>query len=235
MKISSRLCGLTLLAALAGLNGCASTQPKLTLDQVLSQYTQVANLNNELKEAREKGSQFLAPEGYAAAQQSLESAMNAAYNNKSTAANEKAAEGLAVVKKMKADTASSRQILKEVLVVRERAMTAGVGNVHSEKLAELDEDLKKTASLVEDGDLEKAKQRRPELLKGYIQLELATLKQGTAEQARSAIANAIYQDAEKYAPKTIAQAEEKLAIAESILDIDRTQTDKADVEASKAK
>ena len=97
-----------------------------------------------------------------------------------------------------------------------------------DKLAELDKDLKKTSALVEEGKIEKAKQRRPKLLEGYTQLELTALKQGTAEMAKSAIASAKQQGAEKYAPKTLAQAEEKMALAVSILDADRTQTDKAE-------
>jgi outer membrane protein OmpA-like peptidoglycan-associated protein len=95
--------------------------------------------------------------------------------------------------------------------------------------------LKKTSALIEKGNLEKAKQRRPELLQGYTQLELAALKQGTAELAKSAIASAKKQGAEKYAPKTLAQSEEKMALAVSILDADRTQTEKAEVQAKNAK
>jgi outer membrane protein OmpA-like peptidoglycan-associated protein len=61
------------------------------------------------------------------------------------------------------------------------------------------------------------------------------LKQGTADKAKSAIASAKQQGAEKYAPKTIAQAEEEMALAVTILDADRTQTAKADAQANKAK
>ena len=58
---------------------------------------------------------------------------------------------------------------------------------------------------------------------------------GTTEQAKSAIANAKNHDAKKYAPKTLAQAEEELALAVSILEADRTQTDKANAQADNAK
>ncbi len=235
MKITRGLFGLSLIAALITTGGCASSQPKLTQEQVLDQYPQVASLDSEVKNAREKGSKYLAPESFTTALKSLESAMNAAHNNKKDAAVEAAAEGLQVIGKMKKDTISSRQLLSEVLSTRERAMKAGVATLQSEKLAELDKDLKKTSALIEEGNIEKAKQRRPQLVEGYAQLELTSLKQGTADLAKSAIASAKQQGAEKYAPKTIAQAEEEMALAVTILDADRTQTDKADAQANKAK
>ena len=234
MKITTGLYVLGLVTALTGMGGCASSQPKLTLEQVLDQYPQVSSLDTEIQNATAKGSSYLAPESFETAFNSLEDAMNAAHNNKAEEANEAAAKGLDVVAKMKSDTSSSRQILSEVLQARERAMAAGVSTLQGEKLADLDKDLKKTSALIEDGKIEKAKQRRPELLEGYTQLELTALKQSTADKAKSAIANAKQQGAEKYAPKTLAQAEEEMALAVSILDADRTQTAKADTQAKNA-
>lgn len=235
MKIKRGLIGLSLVAALIALGGCASSQPKLTQEEVMSQYPQVASLNTEVKDAQAKGSEYLAPESYDTARKSLESAMNAAHNNKKDGASEAAAKGLKVIDKMKKDTASSKQLLSEVLQVRKRAMAAGVATLQAEKLAEMDKKLKKTSALIEEGNIEKAKQRRPELLEGYTQLELTALKQGTAEHAKSAIANAKKQGAEKYAPKTLARAEEEMTLAVTILDADRTKTEEADAQANKAK
>ena len=235
MKIIRGLFGLSLVAALIAMGGCASSQPKLTQEQVLDQYPQVASLSSEVKNAKAKGSEFLAPESYATALKSLESAMDAAYNNKKDAASKAATKGLKVIDKMKKDTDNSRQLLSEVLSARERAMKVGAATLQSEKLAKIDKDLKETSTLIEEGDIEKAKQRRPKLLEGYTQLELTALKQGTADKAKSAIASAKKQGAEKYAPKTIARAEEEMALAVTILDADRTQTAKADVQANKAK
>ncbi len=235
MKITKGLFGLSLIVALIAGGGCASSQQKLTLDEVIDKYPEVASLDSAVKNSKEKGADLLAPEGYAKALDSWKSAMNAAHNNKADAANKSANEGLKVIDKLDRDTESSKQLLSEVMSTRERAVAAGIANLQSEKLEELDDDLKKTAALIEEGNIEKAKQRRPKLIEGYAQLELTALKQSTADQAKSAIASAKQQGAEKYAPKTIALAEEKMAIAVSILDADRTQTDKADVQAKKAK
>ncbi len=235
MRIKRGLYGLGLISVLLVMVGCASSQPKLTQEQILDQYPQVSNLSSEVKNAKAKGSELLAPESYATSYQLLTDAMNAAHNNNKVQANMAATEGLKLVEKMKKDTSNSRNILSEVLNARERAMKAGVDSLQSEKLAELDTDLKKTSTLIEDGNFEKAKQRRPKLLEGYARLELVALKQGTADKAKLAIASAKQNGAEKYAPKTIAQAQEEMALAVTILDADRTQTAKADVQANKAK
>ncbi len=235
MKITTGSFCLSLIVAFVVLGGCASSQPKLTQEQVLSEYPEISSLVTEVKNAKAKGSEYLAPESYSTATNALESATNAAYNNKSDKAKKAAAEGTKVLDKMKRDTSSSRQLLTEVLQARERAMAAGAKSLQGEKLAKLDKDLKKAATLVEEGDIEKAKQQRPKLLEGYTKLELTALKQGTADMAKSAIASAKEQGAEKYAPKTLAQAEEEMALAKSILDADRTQTEKADIQAKKAK
>jgi len=235
MKIITGTFGLSLVVAVIAMGGCASSQPKLTQEQILDQYPMVENLDSAVRNARSKGAELLAPQSYNMTLDALESAMTAAHNNKIDTANMEASEGLRIINKVNSDTESNRKILSEVLSARERAIDAGVVSLQAEKLAELDEDLKATATLVEDGNIEKAKQRRPKLIKGYAQLELTTLKQGTADQAKSAIANAKKQGAKKYAPKTLARAEEEMALAVSILDADRSQTDKADAQANKAK
>lgn len=234
MKAIKSLYGLGIVAALLVLNSCASSQPKLTLEQVLSEYPQVASLDSAVKNSKANGAELLAPEGYAKAFDSWESAMNAAYNNKSDAAKQAAAEGLKGIDKLDRDTATSKQLLDDVLNSRERAVSAGASSLQGEKLKKLDADLKKTATLIEDGKIEKAKQRRPDLVEGYRQLELEALKQGAADIAKAAIASAKQQGAAKYAPKTLAQAEEEMALAVSILDADRTQTEKAEEQARKA-
>ena len=234
MKITTGLYGLSLALALAIMGGCAS-QPKLTQDQIMSQYPQVASLDAALKSARTKGSEILAPESYASANKSLKAALESAENNNDKAAEKEATEGLKIVKKLDRDTEASREILAEVMVARDRAYAAGVATLQKEKIGELDSNLKKTATMVEDGKVEKAKQTRPELIAAYQQLELASLKQGTVNLAKSAISNAKAQDADKYAPITLARAEEQMKLATTILDADRSQTEKAEIHAKKAK
>lgn len=222
------------LAIVVAMGGCAS-QPKLTDEQILGQFQKVSSLDSALQKARSNGAELLAPESYASASNSLKQAMTDARSNRGKAAESTATEGLQTIEKLNRDTESSRQILAEVLEVRDRAYAAGAKTLQGDKIAALDEDLKKTAVLVEKGNTEQAKQRRPKLVAGYAELELSALKQGTADLAKAAITDSKQQGAEKHAPKTLVQAEEEMALAVSILDADRTQIDKANLHAKKAK
>ena len=235
MKITKSMVRLTLLAAIIILAGCATSQPKLTLEQVLEQYPQVLELDSALKNSKSNGAALFAPESYNRVSDSLKSAMDTAYNNKHDEANKAAADGLKSIDKLDNDTQKSSQILSEVVDARQRAISAGVITLQVDKLTDMDEKLKEASALIEDDKIEDAKQLRPELIEGYTQLELATLKLGTAELAKSAIADAKKHEAKKYAPKTLAEAEEKLALAVTILESDRTQTDKANAQAKNAK
>ncbi len=235
MKITKIMFRLKLLAVVIVLGGCASSQPKLTQEQILDQYPKVAELNSAVKNSKSKGAELFAPESYITAKDSLEAAMNAAHNNKQEKANEEAAEGLAVIDKLNRDTQESQHILNEVQEARERAISAGVITLQVDKLTRMDKKLKQASTLIEEGKIEDAKRLRPKLIDGYKQLELATLKMGTAELARSAIADAKKNGAKDYAPKTFAEAEEKLVLATTILESDRTQTDKANAQAENAK
>lgn len=234
MKITNGLFGLSLVLAATVISGCAS-QPKLTQEQIKSQYPQVSRLDAEIQQARSKKAELLAPETYARASSALDTALDAAESGDGADANAAANKGLRVVNKLNRDTERSGRVLNEVLHARDRAYAAGAETVDKDSIIALDGDLKRTATLVEEGKVERAKQRRPKLIADYARLELAALKQGTAKLAKTAIANAKKQGAGKYAPKTIARAEEEMKLAVAVLDADRTQTDKADKHAKRAR
>ncbi len=234
MKITAGLFCVSLVVGAAAISGCA-TQPRLTHHQAVSQYQQVGLLEAGLQQAKDDGAEILAPQGYIRANLSLKKAMAAALGDRGVVANTEAAEGLKTLETLNRDVQTSRDVLGEVLQARDRAYAADAKTMQGDKVSALDEDLKKTAALVEKGDLEKAKQLRPKLIADYSQLELIALKQGTVDKAKTAIVNAKKQGAEKYAPKTILQAEEEIALTVSILNADRTQTERADQHAGKAK
>jgi len=228
------LLGASLLIGSSIIIGCSS-QPKLTQEAVFNQYTQVAKLKTELDKSRENGAELLAPESHKEVSTALQHAIASAERNETKAANTAASTGLKNITVLNRHTESSQKILSEVLHARKQAIAAGVLTLQSKKLADLDADLKATGAMVENGKIEKAKQRRPDLIKGYTQLELEVLKQGKTKLAKAAIENARQNDAEKYAPKTFSRAEEQLTLAMKILDADRTQISKADIHAKDAK
>jgi OOP family OmpA-OmpF porin len=222
-----------LLFAVA-VHGCA-TGPKLTQEQVLERYDQIARLDESLRDAAAQGVDDLAPDGFRAAQAQRDKALSEAAAGRTDAANEAAAEGLKTLSRANEQADVSRDLLREVLVARDKAREAGAGSIFPERSADLDEEFRKVANLVERNRLEDAKERRPRLIASYEQLELAALKEGTVEAAQAALEAARQKDADKYAPKTFKLAEEEMELALSVLEADRTKTEKANAHAKRAK
>lgn len=216
------------------LAGCA-TGPSLTQEQILGEYEAIAKLDKGLKDAAAQGVDNLAPEGYRAAKQKLEEAVAEARADRSGTANSAANGGLQTLAKANENAALSRELLREVLEARDRAYHAGCASVFPDSTDDLDTDLRKVASLVERGRQEDAKQRRQRLIAGYEQLELAALQEGTVEAAQAAIDDAKKKGADDIAPKTFKLAEEEMKLARSVLEADRSRTDKADAHAIRAK
>jgi outer membrane protein OmpA-like peptidoglycan-associated protein len=214
--------------------GCA-TGPKLTQDDIFAQYPQIAALDKGLKDAAAQDVKNLAPGGYSAAQTQLTNAVSEAGAGRSGTANSAAASGLKLIATANRNAGVSRDVLRDVLDARDRAYEAGAATVFPDSTADLDTDLRKLTSLIERGRLEDAKERRQRLYAGYEQLELAALQEGTVQAAQAAIATAKSNDAQKYAPKTFALAEEEMKLAQSVLAADRTKTDKANAHATRAK
>jgi len=232
MRMRRHVCFVLFLAVT--LAGCA-TGPTLTQDQILGQYEQIAKLDKGLQDAAAKGVDNLAPDGYRAAQAQFEDAIGEATADRAGTANSAASKGLQALAKANEHADLSRDLLREVLEARDKAYQAGAASIFPERTAELDEELRKVASLVERARLEDAKERRQRLIAGYEKLELAALQEGTVEAAQAAVAEAKKNNAAKFAPKTFKLAEEEMRLALSVLEADRTKTDKANAHAKRAK
>lgn len=230
--VGRRFCFQLFYAAM--LAACA-TGPTLTHEQILAQYEQIAKLDKGLKDAAAQDVDSLAPEGYRAAQAQLDDAIAEARADRPATANAAAAEGLENLATANRQAEVSRDLLREVIEARDKALQAGASTIFPERSADLDEEFRKVATLVEQNRLEDAKQRRTRLIAGYESLELDALKEGTVEAAQAALADARKKDAPKYAPKTFKLAEDEMGLAESVLEADRTRTDKANAHAKRAK
>jgi outer membrane protein OmpA-like peptidoglycan-associated protein len=218
----------------AVLAGCA-TGPKLSQEQILAQNEQIAKLDKGLKDAAAQGVDNLAPDGYRSARAQLDKALAEAGADRPDTANSAATQGLQSLATANQNAEVSRDVLREVIEARSKALQAGATSIFPERAADLDEEFRKVANLVERERIVDAKDRRPRLIAGYEQLELAALKEGTVEAAQSAIADAKNKGAAKHAPKTFQLAEDEMKLAESVLEADRTKTDKANAHAKRAK
>jgi outer membrane protein OmpA-like peptidoglycan-associated protein len=207
---------------------------RLSIDELRAQYPELAQLEQRLDEAKSKGKDLLAPESYQTALDAYISGFAAAQENQRDIALQQARQGMAALDIALQTAQTSEKILSEVLAARSRARKAGAESFYAEQMQELDKELTKIGHLIDNNQIEKAKERRPALQKAYLDLELQALKQSTIESAQKAIANAIANDALKLSPQTIANAQEELTLAQSVLEVDRTNRDKANAHANRA-
>jgi hypothetical protein len=219
MKTINKLVAITVLGL--GLYGCAST-PNLSQEQIQQQYQSIAQLEQAVLTTQRNNVHLLAPQSYSTADQRLSDAYFSAKK------------GLDAIEQARRDAAKSANILSDVMDARAKTLKAGAQELYPKDLGARDKDLTKTAALVEIGAVEDAKQERPELLKSNSNLELKSVKEGTVQRAKAAIARARNDDANKLAPKTFKSAEESLGAAIAILDADRTARDRAEAAAQEA-
>lgn len=222
----------TLLLSLL-IAGC-TTPPTLSEQQVISEYDQVASLKAQLADAKANGLYDLAPAGFAAAEAKLKQAISLGRSRRDDRVAALVNEGNSWVSKAKSDAATTKDLMREVLEARQKAIAVGADSMMQKRFEALDNKLRKAAQRVEDGDIEGAKKWRAEMIQGYTQVELDALKQDASEQARQDIASAIEKDADDYAPKTLKLARDELALAVAVLESNRTQREKARSHALRA-
>lgn len=231
MNVSQRL--MCLAVVIVFFTGC-STTAGLTRQQVLNEYGDIAALEGQLLTSKQAGVDYLAPTAYIAASEELEAAIGAAADGNDLEVEQFVNSGSKQLQTAEANADKSRTILREVLEVRERAIQANATSLQKAQFMELEDELQKATRAVEEGEVEDAKEMRPELMAGYSHLELSALKVDATQSAKEDIAGAKEQQAGKYAPKTLKLAEDELGLAISVLEANRTHTDKAKIHALRA-
>ncbi len=224
------LIGVTLWGAL--LNGCATMS--LTRQDVVRQYTAVAQLSDGLEDTRGRDGALLAPLLFAETQRDLDQAFNFARKADKTQANEAAQRGLDNLRKLNETIASNRLEMQEVLDIRTRANLQGANFLFAKKFEVADDGFRAVARLLEQGETGSARKKRSALIEMYASLELSALKTGTVAVAEKAVLAAEEADADAYAPKTLQYAREELKLALSILDADRTRVEESNTHAHQA-
>jgi outer membrane protein OmpA-like peptidoglycan-associated protein len=205
---------------------CASRTLQLDDAEIMQAYPSIKELNRLLGNAKNNGTDYLAPEGYTEARELYRKAYDQA-SAKKPAAEQLAKQGQDTIKRAMEHAKVSKGILHEVLEARSKAIVAEALILFPDDFNKLENRLQKASTLLEHNQVEKAKDMRAELIQDYAALELVALKQSIGKGAREAIARARSEKANDYAPKTFKLAEEELALTIQVLDAGRTQVDKA--------
>lgn len=226
-----RVCALWGIMVLASACGGAGG---LSKKEAIEQVDTIGELSSAVIVARETNADVLAPEGFAKVEEKLKRSLELAGDGKKGDAIVEAEEGLKLLDKITPMIERARELMGSVLATRERAEIAGAPNFYPDEWDEAEADFRETSMLIEEGKDVKAMEARAELMGVYSDLELRALKTGSKIEAQIAIQNAEKNDAEKWAPKTLKLAKEELKLVTSVLDSDRTQTQKAQDHAERA-
>jgi OOP family OmpA-OmpF porin len=206
--------------------GCA-TQTTLSDQAARQAYPTVAELESKLAIAKANNLGFLSPRKYQEARSSFDRSMEWARADDSQAS-QYARDGLDALSVASQNAANAADIFEDVLKARKKAVLAGADRYTASEFRKVDEAFTDLIKQLEDGQEERAKAGRSEVSSRYAELELGALKQDTTEKAKEAIARAREQNVDSYAPKTLKQAEEELALATSVLEADRTGIERAE-------
>jgi OmpA-OmpF porin, OOP family len=220
---------LALVLALAV--GCASSNVRLTQDEIYNKYKSIANLDTSLAQAKENEVDVFAPEGFGEARDRLTESIEFARKGDEDKAERKSRKGLKTLKKAETDAENAKQFMWEVNGYRERARKAGAPELFKKEYENVERMLREACVLFEHGKINEAKDRRPELLNTYGKLEIRSLEEGTLGLAKAAFEQAKYVDADDYAPKTFQLARKELNLAIETLQMDPANIDKANEHA----
>ena len=134
------------------------------------------------------------------------------------------------------ETTSLAQVtFPSAIKARQDAIKADAPTHSPEKWDSGEKKFSEAARNLEDGDVNDARKKSGEAESLYRDAELDAIKNYLFDQARAAIQQAVDQNAEKYAPKTLSRARSLLAEAESSLEKNRYDTDQPRVKAREAR
>ncbi len=230
MKQASRYFLITTLGLT--FSGCA-TQQTLTEEAAYQQYPAVAELGQKLEQARNDEIPVFSPDLYNASKDSYNEALQQAMagDPKATAT---ATKSLSTLSRANQTAENSREVLEEVVKVRDKARNANAPSLNAEAYQDAEEQFMALTRDVEQGNIADAKAGRADVMRAYSQIELTALKGSTVEAALEAINKAKAKDVDEIAPKTFNKAMEEYNLAKKTLDADRTDTEKASVHAGLA-
>lgn len=186
---------------------------------------EIANLENDIKDAETKQVDVLAPDNFSEAREALADAKDATKDNSSgKEILELTAEGKAYLSRAIERADVARDNISEIIEARQRAMEAGANDHFTDELRKADNDLMDVTSDIEDNDMGSFGRKRPALLQSYQDLELKSIKETKLGAAVAAIRQAKLEGAERLAPQTLSKAEKALVDTEAYITANRTQT-----------
>jgi outer membrane protein OmpA-like peptidoglycan-associated protein len=202
---------------------CASKPEKhFTYEPTANATDEVRNLQAEMSRAEGDQIAVFAPDSYSNAKKSIARAKSLQDKGSSNAKIlDELGDARGFFEQAKDTAARSQKALPEVVNSRENALIAGASLYDRKELNEADEKLMDTTKKFEKKNPSISLKDNVDLQSRYQNLELKAIKEARLGDARSKIEGAKKLGAERYAPRSLANAEAKLKSAELSINTDR--------------
>jgi len=217
------------------ITACSSQKPTVeTIPLSAVPSDEIAQLDLEVKRAKEQQVHLLSPKWFSQTERSLSEA------SKLRTQGEKVESILNAVATGRAELAKARSFANisataypRVIKAREDALKVGANRLEKE-FAKVEQEFLDLGRAIENNDLRYAENHRERVLHGFRQLELRAIKHNALSKARETIDLAIREGAKDYAPSTLSEAQNALSAAEDFITNNRYSEDaiKAQAEAA---
>jgi outer membrane protein OmpA-like peptidoglycan-associated protein len=203
--------------------GCSHSIPKSDYPPTANAAEEIQKLDAEMNTLSQQGTDMLAPEHFENAREKLADAKKAQEKGKDNA---KVLEELGYARAHYTMAVNAgqrgRELIPEVLTARNNAIRAGAPKLYPSEFRDADEDLRDMTSDIEDGKTSLSADDRNELQRKYMDVEVKAIKKNRLGQVEAKIEQAKKLDAEKYAPRSLEEAEAKHESAVAIIEASRT-------------
>nr|WP_136249453.1 OmpA family protein [Ningiella ruwaisensis] len=218
--------------AMALLSGCA-TQPSVSDNDVFQQYPVINEANLLIQKANAENLAFFAPEQMKEATRAYGTALKDAKSGKDNAT-AAANEAVSRIKAARQQSEKARYIFEDVLSAREKALNVNASTVSPEDFADAEADFSEAIAQLEQGQEARAVRDIEAIKNQYLAIELGALKKNMLSFAQKAVQDAEKNDLDDIAPRTVAKAKDELKLALDTLEVNRTDTAKANIHSNRA-
>lgn len=226
MKMQNGLKKLTIFVALvSGLIACSSKPEIKEFPDSANAKEEISNLDIALSNSKTEEYDLLAPESYKEAKNSLSEAkkLEKEDEDKEDVLKE-VAYGRAYLERAKKNSDASRGKLVDVLAARQTAIDAKANTLLPKEFSKMDNKVKEETANYENDEEDMLKEKRSRFITGYMDLELAAIKQEHIGESKALIDDAIKHGARDLTPKTLSSANKKYKEADLYITQNRHNT-----------
>jgi len=206
------------VAIIAGTIACSSKPDIKEFPKSANAKEEITNLAAAIENSKSEDYSLLAPVSFKEARNSLKKARTLEKEDKSNEkVLKKVALGQAYIERARENAADNKEKLQDVIAAREAAIAAEADYLLPASLAKLDKKVQIETTKLEEGKSVDNKAIRADLITGYLDLELSSIKKISLGESKFLIDEAIRNGARDLTPKTLADAHKAYRSADQFI------------------